>query len=317
MQRTRIALAAVALAVLSLAGCATANPAPDVAEIGYTDGPYQGVHYREVFQPGSGLHWMGVFDDAYQYPVTVRTYIVSRQEGEGDRAKVDHIDATTKDGVTVSWELAFTFKLNTSRLRAFHEGVGLSRSAWFEGGKATPGWDTMLNDFFRQPLEGALQEISRGLTADQIVKDPQTFRTANEGLGNQLKDRINRTAGGNYFCGPSFSGPVAADDQGQACPNMEVTIKAAILPKGVVDSYEAQKVAENAKITATNRGEAEVAEATKRQEAADKIKGLYSDPNYVAYVQAQAMGDCARNSNCTLVVTPGQGTGVNINTGGR
>lgn len=317
MQRTRAALAAAFLALLVVTGCATANPAPDVAEIGYTGGPVQGVHYREVFQPGSGLHWMGIFDGSYQYPVTVRTYIVSRAEGEGDRAKVDHIDSTTKDGVPVSWELAFTFKLNTSRLKAFHEGVGLSRHAWFEGGKPTEGWDTMLNDFFRQPLEGAVQEISRGLTADQIAKDPNTFRTANEGLGNQLKDRINRTAGGAYFCGPGFSGPVAADDTGQACPNMEVTIKAAILPANIVDSYAAQKVAENAKVTAQNNGEAQVAKATKEKEAAEQLASLYRDPNYVAFIQAQAMGDCARNSNCTLVVTPGQGTDVNVNTGGR
>lgn len=304
------------LAALAV-GCASANPTPDVAEIGYTGGPVQGVHYREVFQPGSGLHWMGVFDGSYQYPVTVRTYIISRQSGEGDRATVDHIDSTTKDGVTVSWELAVTFKLNVSQLRRFHEQVGLSRHAWFEGGKPTQGWDVMLNDFFRQQLEGALQEVSRELTSDAIAKDPLAFKRVNEALGRSLKDRINRSAGGDFFCGPNFAGPVAENDAGVSCPNMEVAIKAALLPKNVVDSYEAQKVAENAKITAENRGNAEIAEATKRKEAAAQLSELYRDPNYVAYVQAQAMGDCARNTNCTLVVTPGSGTGVNVNTGGR
>lgn len=312
----KIKLLAMMAAAVVVAGCATANPPPDQASIGYTGGPIQGVHYREVFQPGSGLHWMGVLDGAYEYPTTVRTYIVSRQEGEGDRANVDHIDATTKDGVTVAWELAATFKLNTSRLRAFHEQIGLSRHAWFEGGNPTNGWDTMLNDFFRQQLEGALQGVSREMTADQIAKDPQAFRKVSDALGASLKDRVNRSAGGDFFCGAGFSGPVAENDQTVACPDMAVTVKAAVLPANIVDSYAAQKVAENAKITAENNGAAEVAAATKRKEAAQQIADLYRDPNYVAFVQAQAMGDCAKNSNCTLVVTPG-GAGVNVNTGGR
>lgn len=315
--RIRRISAALALSALGLAGCATANPSPDVAEIGYTGGPIQGVHFREVFQPGSGLHWMGVFDGAYQYPTTVRTYIVSRQPGEGDRASVDHIAAGTSDGVNVEWELGVTFKLNVSQLRRFHEQIGLSRQAWFEGGKPSKGWDTMLNDFFRQQLEGGLQEVSRGFTANEVAKNPDTFRRVNEALGATLKDRINHSAGGDFFCGATFTGPVSENDSTVACPNMQVTIKAGTLPGGVVQSYEAQKVAENAKITAENKGAAEVAEATKRKEAAAQLAELYRDPNYVAYVQATAMGECAKKENggCTLVVTPGDG--VNVNVGGR
>jgi hypothetical protein len=34
-------------------------------------------------------------------------------------------------------------------------------------------------------------------------------------------------------------------------------------------------------------------------------------PGFVAYLNALALQDCARNANCTLVVTPG-GTNVNV-----
>ena len=56
---------------------------------------------------------------------------------------------------------------------------------------------------------------------------------------------------------------------------------------------------------------AEVAEAQGRAEAQAALNNLYTDPSYIAYVQALAMQECANNSNCTLVVTPG-GTNINV-----
>jgi hypothetical protein len=316
-QRAASIIVAVVLA-LTAGACASTNPRPDAAVIGYTDGPIQGQHFKAVYQPASGLQWLGIFDGTYSYPTTVRTYIVSADPGEGDRASTDHITATTKDGVSVDWQLALTFKLNVSQLRTFHEQIGLSRRAWFkDDGAPSDGWSTMLNDFFRQALEGALQEVSRDFTTDQIAKDPATFIKISDTLGVSLKDRINRAAGGNFFCGPGFSGPVAENNTGVECPNMAVAIKRPALPANVVKSYEDQKVAENAKLTATNNGEAAVAEASKRQEAADKIKGLYSDPNYVAYIDSQARLECAKRPDCSQVNVTGAGAGVNVNTGGR
>lgn len=310
MRRTRILIAALTLSTI---GCASVNPEPDQAALGYTGGPMQGTHFRDVFEPGSGLHWLGIFDGSYLYPTTVRTYIVSSEQGEGDKATVDSIAAPTKDGITVSWELAITFKLNVSRLRKFHESIGLTRHAYFEKGAPSAGWSQMLNDFFRQQVENALQDVSRTFTADEVWRGADTFAKINGALAGSLKDRINDSAGGNYFCGPTFNGHVAEDDTKVDCPNMQVAIKKVSLPEGIVSSYAAQKVAENAKITATNNGDATVIEAQKRAQAAAELQKLYTDPAYIAYLQASAMKDCASNNDkCTLVITQSPG-GVNVN----
>lgn len=294
------------------AGCASMNPPPSEASLGYTGGPVQGIHYSKLAQPGSGLTWLGWADNHYEYPTTVRTYIVSSEAGEGDKANVDGISAPTKDGVVATYQLAINFKLNVSRLKKFHESIGLARNAFWVNDEASQGWKDMLNDFFRQQIENSLQDVSRTLTADELWRGAETFSKINDSLSAQLKDRINTAVGGNYFCGPTFSGPVAEDDTTVECPNMQVAVKAITLPQNIIDSYAAQKVAENNKITATNNGDAAIVEAQKKKEAADAIQQLYTDPNYLAYLQAQAQRDCANNSNCTLVVTP-QGGGVNVN----
>lgn len=312
MNRLKVLL--VAAGLLAAAGCASVNPPPSEAALGYSGGPVQGIHYKLVAQPGSGLTWLGIFDNGYLYPTTVRTYIISKDPGEGDRANVDSVHAPTKDGVEASYELAVNFKLNVSRLRRFHEAIGLDRHAFWTDDQPSDGWRGTLNDFFRQQIENALQDESRTLTADDLWRNAETFGRINDSLARQLRDRINTAVGGNYFCGPTFAGPVAEDDQSVACPDMQVAVKRVTLPQGIVESYANQKVAENAKITATNNGDAAIVEAQKKQAAADQIKSLYSDPAYSTYLQSQAMRDCANNNtgSCTLVVTPAGG-GVNVN----
>jgi regulator of protease activity HflC (stomatin/prohibitin superfamily) len=303
------------------AGCASVNPRPDEAALGYSGGPIQGTHFKDAFNPGSGLHWLGVFDEWFLYPTTVRTYIISAEQTEGDRASTDRISANTKDGVPVAWELAINFKLNVSRLRRFHEQIGLTRKAYFVNDAPSDGWKQMLNDFFRQQVENSLQEVSRTFSADEIQRGGDTFAKVNGALATNLKDRINESAGGNFFCGPAFSGPVAEDDQSVPCPPMQIAIKAANLSGEIVKSYSDQKVAENAKVTAENEGQGKIIAAQRDAEAAkaraagqaaaqEQLAGIYKDPAYLEFLRAQAMQTCAANPPCLM-----GGSGVNLNVG--
>lgn len=301
---TRLRIVALTLLFCLAAGCASVNPRPDEAALGYSGGPIQGTHYKDAFSPGSGLHWLGVFDEWFLYPTTVRTYIVSNEPGEGDRASVDQIGAKTKEGIPVSWQLAINFKINYSRLRKFHEQIGLTRHAYFVGDQPSEGWKQMLNDFFRQQIEAALQEVSPTYSADDVQKGGETYAKVNQALSKDLQARINESAGGNFFCGPAFNGPVAEDDAGQPCPPLSVAIKKGELPADVVKSYADQKVADNAKVTAENNGLARKAQADAEVNAQRSLREAYTDPGYIEYLNAQARLECAKNPPC------GAGSGV-------
>lgn len=307
---TRRCAVVVVLLALACAGCASVNPRPDEAALGYTGGPIEGTHFQDVFDPGSGLHWLGVSDEWFLYPTTVRTYIISAAEGEGDRANVDRVSAPTSDGVDVGWELAINFKLNVSRLRRFHEQIGLARQAYFIGDQPSDGWRAMLNDFFRQQVENTMQTVSRQFTSDQVRKGADTFVKVNDAVAETLATRINSSVGGDFFCGPTFNGPVREDDTSVACPPMQVVIKAATLPDVVVKSYENQKVAENGKVTAQYEAENTKARATGQAEAQERLNGIYHDPAYLDYLRIQALQRCAENPPCLM-----GGAGVNLNVG--
>ncbi len=76
----------------------------------------------------------------------------------------------------------------------------------------------------------------------------------------------------------------------------------------------AQRRAEKLLEEANGKADAKIAGAEGEAEAARKILELLQNPNYIEYMRAQAMLDCASSEACTLVVTPDGN--VNVNTGG-
>lgn len=291
------------LVILLFAAWPFAKAPADKIALSYGGGPFEGAKFQKVVQPGSGLKFNGWFDKWYEYPVTQRNYIISKVEGEGERHEADFITAPSSDRVPVEWELSAYFKLNTRIIRKFHETVGLKYKAWTDA-----GWDTMLHQTFRQQLEAAVQAESRKHTSDEYQSSADVIDKVRLGIASSLKTNVNTVLGDEFFCGPTY------DAANGNCPEFEVVVKKPSLPKDIVDSYQRQKTSANDIITATNN--AKVAEETARGQklAQSALAGIYNDPNYVEYLRALAMQDCARNGNCTLVVTPG-GTGTNINVG--
>ena len=291
--------------VPALIGVATGTfrktPADQIA-LSYGGGPFEGNKFQKVVQPSSGLVFNGLFDHWYEYPVTQRNYIVSEHADEGDRGVADKITASTSDKVQVSYEVAVYFKLNTNKLREFHETIGLKYHAYTEA-----GWNQMLNDTFRQQLESALQLESRRHDAESLLGDPDAVTAVQNGVASGLKDRIEQVIGDDYFCGPTFV-------RGKtACPNFTVVLKRPSFSDAVLQAFEANRISKSKVITAQNEADAKEAEArgVARQRQALNDGGALSD-SFIQYTRAQAELACAQKPNCTMVVTPG-GTNVNVN----
>jgi len=86
------------------------TPADQIA-LSYGGGLLAGAKYQKTVFPGSGLVVNGMFDKWYEYPVTVRNYIVSLNPNEGDRGKADEITAPDAGAVpTRSAPWSYTLK---------------------------------------------------------------------------------------------------------------------------------------------------------------------------------------------------------------
>jgi hypothetical protein len=136
----------------------------DRVGISYGGGPFEGVHFQRIVQPGSNLFFNGFFDTLYLYPSDQVNYIVSDEQGSRAQATPDVVVAPTRDRVQASYQVAVYFKLNTDELQDFHEELGLRYEAY-----TTDGWNDLINETFRQQIENALQEETRKVDVADLV----------------------------------------------------------------------------------------------------------------------------------------------------
>lgn len=275
------------------------TPADKIA-ISYGGGPFEGNEYQRIVNPGSGITFNGWFDKWYEYPTTQRNYIVSSDPAEGDRAQVDHITAKDANRVNEDVELTVTFKLNTSKLRPFHEQIGLKYEAWED-----EGWDKMLGDNFRQPLNNAVLQKIREYTTDQIASSTEVLPAVQAAIEATLKNDVTQLLGDEYFCGPTY------ELNSTVCPNFKVVIKSINPPGAVSDSYNDQKVSGNRVTVAQNDAQAQIERAKGEKASQDAVAPALT-PAYLEYLQIQAYKSCAEHDKCVLVVN-GSGSGVNVN----
>lgn len=242
--------------------------------LSYGGGPFEGEQFQQVVNPGHGLYFNGWFDKLYLYPVTQRNYIISKSLGEGDRGVQDWVPAPSADRIEVDFEVAVYFKLNLDKLRQFHEQIGLKYRAWTD-----IGWDTMLNDSFRQQIENILQEESRGYSVAAIYADPGVLLEIQNDVERQLQTRVAEVLGDRYFCGPTYNA-------GGECGSIGFVIKRVTLPDNVVASYQQIKVSENTIQVREN----EVLQANLQAEAIRVVnEALQEATNSESYVLLEAI----------------------------
>lgn len=323
MKKTFAIFAAVATVLLG-SGCTGPGTTPTVPvdEVGlyYKDGPLEGPHFKRVLSPGSGTHFRGVFDRVVKLPAGQRNYIVSGKEGEGDRQGKDIIVAPARGGVNMDFEVAVYFRLNTATddipkqsggtLRQFWESIGKKYDADTDG-----GWDNMLNDNFRKIIETSMRQNVFKFTVDELFANSEgeasgkddAIKKIQDEIAGALRDNINNTLGGRFFCGPTVPPGVVVDDP--ACPPFRFIINSAVPSNGdVVKSFAAQRVAANEVITAEQRALAKKAEADGIAAAQNALRNNLT-PEYLRLQEIEAQKACAANQSgkCDMTFISGGG----------
>ena len=217
--------------------------------ISYGGGPIEAVRFQKVVQPGSGLFFNGLLDRLYLYPSDTQTYIVSKDPTQGDQQQVDSIISPSRDRVQIEYQVAVYFKLNTDRLRDFHEQLGLQYA-----GYTTTGWRRLVHDTFRQQIENVLQEETRKHDVADLYGDAAVLTEIQSSIEVNLGEGLTDALGQPYLCGPTF-------EAGGECAPPTLIIKKVEIPAGVAKAFEDNRTSQIQVQTNQNQIEQRTAEA--------------------------------------------------------
>lgn len=292
-----VVLAALGILLILFIGGWKSVPVDRIA-LHYSGGPMEGQHFQRVVQPGTSTRFYGLLENVYQLPATQLNYIMSKAPDQGDANQPEFVGAPTLDKVTMQWETATYFKLNTHGpvVRRFFEEICLHYGCTdlSPGG----GWDRMVADTVRQQVVAAIQAESRRYTSDDIYANRDTLLSIQQEIGSTLKDRLVSVLGGEFFCGPGYHPAHPLD-----CPGFTFLIKEVTVPPNVADQYNANRASalavEQSRHQATQRRVEAEGEAA-RQAALREAPEL--SPRQLAYIGAQAGLECARRESCTMVI---------------
>lgn len=312
-----VAIAALLAIGSGAAACAVQPDSADVMGLYYSKGQVDGYQFDHCIpkgQNGDG-NWN---DEVIWLPTNQRTWTIDDMPDPANPGKfvpapgADSGDVTIvsakpeagqPSGVQVKVATKTSFLLNTfcTDEGADADKGGMARKFWEKFGRrydadSPDGWKAMLNAELAPTLKTIIRATVREYTADALVANSndiqaQIQRTVSENLAKEF----NRLAGGNFFCGPTFT-PAKAD-----CPPLELVI--------IDVDYADPKIREarNTKQTNEELAAAKVAEAQGILDAAKKQQELYNIPGWVALqkqerISAALVEACKVAHECKLIV---------------
>jgi hypothetical protein len=221
----------------------------DRVGISYGGGPFEGTHYQRIVQPGSSLFVNGFFDPLFLYPSDQVNYIISKKQGLGAQQAPDFIVAPTKDRIAATYQVAVYFKLNTDKLRTFHEQLGLRYKAY-----TSTGWYNLIRDTFRQQIENALQEETRRVDVSELYGNADLLVQIQDRVQRKLTQRLDEALGNHYFCSPTF-------EPGRRCGDPTFIIKSVDIPANVAKAFQDNRTSAIQILTKQNEIQQREAEA--------------------------------------------------------
>ncbi|PZG51338.1 hypothetical protein C1I98_08925 [Spongiactinospora gelatinilytica] len=239
------AVVAVVALGFALAGCSRVSTRPDEVILHYAGGTFEAIAFDRCINPSSGATLLGPGDTAYSYPFGQRTFDFSGSEDSESRP----ISIVSRDNVEMQVAGSATFTLNTDcrTLRHFHERIGLKFGAYSkESGSSSSGWDKMLNFYFKQPLDRAMDAASQEFEWRKLFNDPAVKQQWEQRVGQLARQFIKETAGADYFCSPNFGG--AGD-----CGDVVLTIQKPEPPESLVNALAAEQAAKAENIAQAQR----------------------------------------------------------------
>lgn len=277
--------------LLALMGCTSISTQPDEAGLTYNAGPISDTAFDTCVGPGN-RDWDGPGDKHYTYPFGQRTF----DFGSQDSLEGGAISIVTSDNVTMTVAGVATFALNTDckTLQQFHERIGIKFQAWMENGATTDGWRDMLRIYLKQPLEKAMDAVSKKYGYKALYSDPEVKERWEDEISLLASTFIKDQAGSDYFCQPGFAGT-------GKCGNAVLTLQSPVPPENIRNALTAEQEA-----VAQNNAQKQKNETVKTE--LESIRELVKVLGPEAYVLYKAIQD----GKVSVVPVPA-GSGINVN----
>ncbi|ONI71528.1 band 7 protein [Kribbella sp. ALI-6-A] len=210
----------------------------DANKIGlhYGGGVVEDKKFKSVVPPGATNKLIGPGDTVYSYPIDQRSYIIGGAGADTDNA--DEVTVVSKDNVRLGVRVQVYFTLNREQavLQSFHERIGLKTEAYEDS-----GWNAMLQSYFRPQIDRALAAVGTNYNWAELYNNEAKKSAFQTAAAKEFTRLLPAAVGGDYFCGPSYTG-------NNACGELSFTIqKPNPLDKGIIDGLEAKQRAELAK----------------------------------------------------------------------
>lgn len=253
----------VVLALLAGSACGLRSSAINERCLVYSGGLIEDKNFEGFLEPGATAKSVGMGSKTYCYRNDQRSYIGKPQGG--DAGPVEVVSATGPDGpgirMSVDYQLYFKLNLDDDVFRRFHENLGVKTDAWSED-----GWRQLLREYFEPQIDRAMEAAALKHDWRRLYADEGGRAAFNADVVEILKQNISDVIRGNYFCGPSYSGP------GTPCGDFTFTVgKPQPVNGDIINAVESQQ-------TAQAREQAQAAETRRIQaqlQAEREIVALY------------------------------------------